>query len=287
MVDAKIILMVLGLHLVGPVQSVPSTSGIKVASGSEKIFSETWKTSNFLQCLQNKLPDFPNNITRSDELFECRNSVVKRAFGITSEIDDGIDVLETREIDAELDSDDLVGDMAKREPGSELQRRISFKNLVTNFQGAQVNCSEKNLPKYFEEAAPMRAKAHDLCMAAGSALMENEAFGKAKELKDAWTKSGLWLHNEQKALVYLALGLTPHGRTILAAAKIASSTLDDLCSSTLTMLSTKNEGCTKDIHFSEDFIFKSAQKTEVLDGFMDLHYKRDLIGFISTTFSRN
>jgi hypothetical protein len=194
--------------------------------------------------------------------------------------------LATRDTDEEFDPHNIVGELAERGINNDFQTRASLKGLIQNFQVDTPTCPESSLPKNFEEAAPMRAKAQQLCQQMGANLLSQGYAALKETLPDAYTKNDIWLYGNQKVVLYLVLSLTPQGQTALATAKVTQDTAVAACAAALTMLSTKDEGCTKDIHFSKDFIFKGAQTTGITDGIMDLFFQNNPVGFISTSFSK-
>lgn len=285
MLDAKTMLLFLGLCFVTRVTSAPTVNAVEARDGND-VYSDTWTTPVFLACLQKKFPNFPDGVTGSTDINNCRNSLGKRDVDTGLDPHDIVGELATRNTDDQLDPHDIVGELAERGVDNEFQTRASLKDLIQNFQVDAPTCPETSLPKNFEEAAPMRAKAQQLCQQIGANLLSQGYAAIKQTLPDAYTKHDIWLYGKQNVILYLVLSLTPQGQAALATAKVTQDTAVAACTAALTMLSTKDEGCTKDIHFSKDFIFKGAQTTGITDGIMDLFFQNDPVGFISTSFSK-
>ncbi|OKL57546.1 hypothetical protein UA08_07032 [Talaromyces atroroseus] len=277
-------LLFLGLCFATRVTSVPTANAVE-ARDDNSVFSDTWTTPAFIACLQNRFPNFPDGVTGSTDINDCRNSIGKRDIDAALDPSDIVGELSTRDTNDELDSHDIVGELAERGLDNKFRTRASLTDLIPDFQAETPTCPEKSLPKNFEEAAPMRAKAQELCKQIGSNLLSQGYALLSETLPDAFTKKDIWLYGNQKVVLELVLSFTPQGRAAMTAAKVSQDTAVSVCTAALTMLATKGEGCTKDIHFSKDFIFKTEQTTGVTDGIMDLWFKKSPIGFISTSFT--
>jgi hypothetical protein len=285
MLDTKTILFFLGLCFATRVTSAPTANAVE-ARDSNSVYSDTWTTPEFLACLQKTFPNFPAGVTGPTDINNCRNSLGKRDVDTGLDSHDIVGELATRDTDDEFDPDNIVGELAERGINTDFQTRASLKDLIQNFQVDTPTCPESSLPKNFEEAAPMRARAQQLCQQMGANLLSQGYAALKETLPDAYTKNDIWLYGNQKVVLYLVLSLTPQGQAALATAKVTQDTAVAACTAALTMLSTKDEGCTKDIHFSKDFIFKGAQTTGLTDGIMDLFFQNNPVGFISTSFSK-
>lgn len=298
MLDAKTILLFLGLCFVARVTSVPTANAVE-ARDSNDVYSDTWTTPAFLACLLKKFPNFPNGVTEPSEINNCRNSLGKRDVG-TLNPNDIVGELATRNNDDLLDPQDIVGELAERGVDNRFQTRAGLKDLIQSFQVNAPYCPENKLPKNFEEAAPMRAKAQGLCGEIGGLiftqvnatlhdkLQDNGTFGAVSEiLSDAYTKTDSWLHGKKKVLLYLVLSLSPQGRAALGGINMVQENSAAVCTAALTMLSTKDEGCTKDIHFLKHHSFlKGGQTTGITGGIIDLFIENSHVGFLSTAFTK-
>jgi hypothetical protein len=172
MIDTKTVLLFLGLSLAARVTSAPSANAIEARGGND-VYSDTWTTPAFLACLQKKFPNFPAGVTGPTEINNCRNSIGKRDVDTGLDPKDIVGELATRNTDDQFDPHDIVGELSQRGVDNEFQTRASLKELVQGFQASAPTCPESSLPKNFEEAAPMRAKAQDLCKQIGQDLLNN------------------------------------------------------------------------------------------------------------------
>ncbi|KAL0256793.1 hypothetical protein SLS55_009190 [Diplodia seriata] len=146
--------------------------------------------------------------------------------------------------------------------------------------------SEKSLPKSFELVTGVRGNAGQYCedlkqgvLDAGVALVD-------KRLNNAVSKTMKHLEGGKGVLLKMAFGLTPQGQALMASKKVTEEMYQEMCTKAITALTTKDEGCTKDIHAYNEKKDKKYEVTGARSGGMDISLGDTLFGFVTNMYTK-
>ncbi|EEP81878.1 conserved hypothetical protein [Uncinocarpus reesii 1704] len=210
--------------------------------------------SAFMKCMRKKHPKFPKvKVTNSADILACTGQGQTR-----------------RAVDVDLASRGLFGTLTN----------VLGKVLQYDSKCDKNDKNQFPIPKYFQEAGPFRGDAKEWCDKMKKDVLKHGATTVRETIPDAVTKNASWLRHNQKAILTMALAITPQGRAILKAAKEADKAYDKWCHLAIQTFGTKDKGCTAELgYFKKKFLFfpiNGATTTAITDGYMEIEEKANL-----------